>query len=137
MSILIIKGKKLTIQANVDPGKDHQIELKKWYVDNILQSNDTLTLIVDTSTLSVGKHNIKFDVTNDCGSTGTFSEDIFIEEINMIEIYTKQEIDDMMAVINLKLTGLDDRIKVLESKITVPQNLKDAVKNVSDIVNTL
>jgi len=137
MLILITKGNKLTIQANVDPGKDQQIESKKWYIDNILQDNDTLTLIVDTSTLSIGKHIIKLDVTNDCGSVGTLSADILVEDENMIEIYTKQEIDDMMASINLKLVGLDDRIRVLESKIIVPQNLKDAVKSVSDIVNTL
>lgn len=75
-----IYTKQLNVKATVTSGGP--ILTYDWKIDDILQPNNTDTLIIPPNTLSLGLHTIKFRGQNYCGN---WSSEL-IENINIIEV---------------------------------------------------
>lgn len=66
MTINIIQSKQTIIKINTTSGGS--ITTFSWKLDDVLQSNNTDTLTIPASTLSLGQHTVKFIGQNYCGN---------------------------------------------------------------------
>jgi len=82
------KNKIIYLDATVTPQPGITVETYEWKIDEVLNSNKTSRLTINTSDLSLGLHKFSLRVLNSCGSWSEYAtvEINIINEVKMEKI---------------------------------------------------
>ena len=76
----IPKGSLIKITSTTDPGLGQTISTYEWLLDSTILSDNTNTIIIDTSSLNIGIHTLQLKAQNSCGNIGTYLQSFYITE---------------------------------------------------------
>jgi hypothetical protein len=76
----VLKGSSIQVVSSVDPGSGQTVKTYEWILDATTLPYNTGTIIIDTSSLSIGTHTLLLNAHNSCGNWGSYSQSFVITE---------------------------------------------------------